>query len=59
VEDLEIMKSLEAPDCLDEYLPYDLFFEEVASLLVLANLLKDVAIIRVFHYNTALLCVRL
>jgi len=46
------MQSFEPSNGLDEYFPNDLLLEEVASLLVLAYLLKHVAIVRIFHDDT-------
>lgn len=52
MEDFKIMKSFKTSDGLDEDFPYNFLLEEITSLLVLANLLKNISIIRVFHNNT-------
>jgi hypothetical protein len=49
VQNLSVMQSLQTSYDLNEYVP-DLFLFDVSlSLLIAANFLKNVSIIRVFH----------
>jgi len=48
----EIMKSLESSNSLYKYFPNNFLLEQIVCLLVLANLLKHITIIRIFHHYT-------
>jgi hypothetical protein len=52
MKNFEVMQRLETPNCLYEYFPNDLLFEEVVQLLILADLLKNIAVIRILHHYT-------
>lgn len=51
MQDLSIMEGLESPDDLDEDIPDLLLLDVCLSLLVVADLLEDVAVVSVLHYQ--------
>jgi hypothetical protein len=55
VQNFPVMQCFEASDDLDKDIPYFLFLDVCFSLLVAANLLKDIAVVSVFHDQTTLL----
>ena len=52
VEDLPIMQGLESAHNLDEDVPYFLFLYISLSLLIAADFLENIAVVRVFHDQT-------
>ena len=52
VEDLAIVQRLQPAHYLNKYVPDLLLFDIGFALLVTANLLEDVTIICVLHYET-------
>lgn len=51
MEDFHLMQGLEAANYLNEYFPDLILRNVLLLLLVLGDLLKQVSIVRVFHYN--------
>lgn len=49
MHDLDPVHTVEAPDHLDEDLPYLPLLDVRLALLVVANLLEDVAVVRKLH----------
>ncbi len=52
MEDLDLMKTLEATDYLDKHTPDVILLKQRLILLVITNLLKQIPIIHILHYNT-------
>ena len=52
MEDVHIMQSLQSLYDLDENAPNVIFFEVGLLLLVLCNLLEEISVVCILHYNT-------
>jgi hypothetical protein len=52
MEDLKVMESLESSNGLNQDFPDDLLLHERPCLLVLADLLEHISIVRILHHNT-------
>ena len=52
MQDFSVMQCFEASDNLNENIPNLLFLDVRFSLLVAANLLEDITIVSIFHYQT-------
>ena len=52
MQDFSVMQCFQASDNLNENIPNLLFLDVGFSLLVAANLLEDITIVSIFHYET-------
>ena len=52
MQDFSVMQCFQASDNLNENIPNLLFLDVGFSLLIAANLLEDIAIVSIFHYET-------
>ena len=50
MQDVELVESMKTHDDLNESAPYFIFREARMILLVLADLLEEIAIVRKLHY---------